>query len=232
MPPWSQEGGVEQIVERLQDKETRFEIQKQLLNSEGETRMGGVLDEILITEVKSQKNKVCVGKTIKQLSDLRNQDSINVAFDLLIEEECAVGMVNFSMSEDDVKTVMQSPVTMIGSDGLYQAGNPHPRVYGTYPRVLGKYVREDEVLNLETAVRKMTAFPSQKLGLNKKGLLRVGFDADLVIFDPTIVKDQATFLDSRQYPVGIDYVIVNGQIAVSNGQFTGTTAGVVVSKNR
>ncbi|MBH75394.1 MAG: amidohydrolase [Dehalococcoidia bacterium] len=232
LPPWSQEGGVEKIVERLQDNEIRSEIQNQLLNSHGETRMGGVLDEILITEVKSHKNKVCVGKTLKQLSDLRNQESIDVALDLLIEEECAVGMVNFSMSEDDVKTVMQSPVTMIGSDGLYQVGNPHPRVYGTYPRVLGKYVREDEVLSLETAVRKMTGFPSQKLGLHKKGLLRVGFDADLVVLDPTIVKDQATFLDSRQYPVGIDYVIVNGQIAVADGQFTGTTAGVVVSKNR
>ena len=232
LPPWSQEGGIGKIVERLQDEATRFKIQEQTLNSHGETRMGGMLDEILITEVKSQKNRVCVGKTLKQISDLWNRESINVAFDLLIEEDCAVGMVSFSMSDDDVKTVMRSPVTMIGSDGLYQAGNPHPRVYGTYPRVLGKYVREEEVINLETAIRKMTAFPSQKLGLNKKGLSRIGFDADLVIFNPSTVKDQATYLDSHQYPVGIDYVIVNGQVAVSEGQFTGRTAGVVMSKKR
>ena len=122
-------------------------------------------------------------------------------------------MVVFSMSEDDVRTVMVSPHTMSGTDGLFQIGNPHPRVYGTYPRILGKYVREDGLLSLEDAVRKMTSFPAQRLGLVNKGVLRPGVDADIVVFDPDTVTDRGTFRDPNHYPLGIEYVLVTDKSA-------------------
>ena len=191
--------------------------------------MGGVLEDILITSVATKANQRVAGLTVKEISDLRNRSPVDTVLDLLVEESCAVGMVVFSMSEDDVRTVLASPHTMIGTDGLFQIGNPHPRVYGTYPRILGKYVREDGLLSLEEAVRKMTSFPAQRLGLLNKGILRPGGDADVVVFDPDTVADMGTFRDPNHYPLGIEYVLVNGQISVAQGRFTGVTAGAVLA---
>ena len=230
LPPWAQEGGVDRIVARLQDPETRGVIESQMLNEKGEIRTGGVLGEILITSAKSEANSRFAGMTIGEISDVKNSSPVDTALNLLVEERCAVGMVIFSMDEDDVKTVMVSPHTMIGSDGLFQLGNPHPRIYGTYPRVLGKYVREEGVLTLEEAVRKMTSFPAQRLGLHSKGVLRPRADADIVVFDPDRVIDQGTFRDPNQYPVGIEHVLVNGRVSVSKGRFTGDAAGRVVRR--
>ena len=111
------------------------------------------------------------------------------------------------MSEDDVRMVMGHPTTMIGTDGLFSTGNPHPRLYGTYPRILGRYVRDLKLLTLEEAIRKMTSFPARKLGLGNKGVLRPGADADIVVFDPKTVIDRATFEQAQQYPEGIEYVL-------------------------
>ena len=230
LPPWAQEGGVDRIVSRLQDPDARGTIESQMLNEKGEIRTGGVLEEILITSTKSEANSRFAGMTIGEISDAKNSSPVDTALNLLVEERCAVGMVIFSMDEDDVKTVMASPHTMIGSDGLFQLGNPHPRIYGTYPRVLGRYVREEGVLTLEEAVRKMTSFPAQRLGLHSKGTLRPGADADIVVFDPDRVTDRGTFRDPNQYPVGIEHVLVNGRVSVSEGRFTGETAGRVVRR--
>ncbi len=232
LPPWAQEGGVDRIVERLQDADTRATIVEQLLNDNGETRTGGALSDILITSAKSEANRRFAGLTIGEISDMRNSAPVDTALGLLVEDRCAVGMVIFSMDEEDVRTVMASPHTMIGSDGLFQLGNPHPRIYGTYPRVLGRYVREEGVLTLEEAVRKMTSFPAQRLGLHNKGTLRPGADADIVAFDPDTVVDQGTFRDPNQYPVGIEHVLVNGRVSVSEGRFTGETAGRVLRRGR
>lgn len=231
LPPWSQEGGVDAIVKRLSEPESRTRIKLETVRPSGETRMGGMIEEILITEVKTQNNMKVIGHTIKEIGDMRNQEPIEVVLDLLVEEECGVGMVNFSMADSDIGTVMAHPVTMIGTDGIYQTGNPHPRVYGTYPRILGRYVREQRLMEVETAIRKMTSFPAQKLGINNKGILRVGADADIVIFDPDTVIDTGTYQNSHKYPKGIDYVLVNGQISVSEGQFTGVTSGKVIRKH-
>ena len=141
-------------------------------------------------------------------------------------------MVAFSMSEEDVRTVMAHSTTMIGTDGLFSTGNPHPRAYGTYPRILGRYVRDGKLLTLEEAVRKMTSFPARKLGLTNRGVLRAGADADVVIFDPRTVIDKATFQEARQYPEGIFYVLVNGQVCVQEGEFTGQTAGRVLARGK
>ena len=232
LPPWAQEGGVDRIVSRLQDPETRSVIESQMLNEKGEIRTGGVLEDILITSAKSDANQRFAGLTIGEISDLKNSSPVDTALNLLVEDHCGVGMVIFSMDEEDVRTVMASPHTMIGSDGLFQLGNPHPRIYGTYPRVLGRYVREEGILTLEEAVRKMTTFPAQRLGLHNKGVLRPGADADIVVFDPDTVIDKGTFRDPNQYPVGIEYVLVNGCVSVSEGRFTGETAGQVLRKGR
>ena len=230
LPPWAQEGGVDEVVRRLTDAQTRETIKQEFLNDSGEIRMGGDLEEILITSVATKANQRVTGLTVKEISDLRNRSPVDTVLDLLVEENCAVGMVVFSMSEDDVRTVMASPHTMFGTDGLFQIGNPHPRVYGTYPRILGKYVREDGLLSLEDAVRKMTSFPAQRLGLVNKGVLRPGGDADIVVFDADTVTDRGTFRDPNHYPLGIEYVLVNGQISVSQGRFTGVTAGRVLTR--
>ena len=210
--------------------EIRGRLRGELLNATGAIRMGGGMGGIVISSVVTEANQRFIGLSIKEIGGLRNQDAVDVVFDLLVEEECAVGIVLFSMSEDDVRSVMAHPTTMIGTDGLFSSGNPHPRVCGTYPRILGRYIREEGLLTMEEAVRKMTSFPAQKLGLAGKGVLRPGADADIVIFDPATVIDRAAFQQSRQYLVGIEYVLVNGQVCVERGEFTGRTAGRVLTR--
>ena len=230
LPSWAQEGGVDQVVERLQDSRTRNRISDELTRPGAEPPMGAGLENTLIASLLTQANQKFIGLSIVDIARLRGRDPMDTVFDLLVEERCAVGMVAFSMSEDDVRTVMAHPTTMIGSDGLYSPGNPHPRVYGTFPRILGRYVREEKHLTLEEAVRKMTSFPARKIGLENKGVLRPGADADIVIFDPETVIDKATFQNSPQYPEGIEYVLVNGRVCVEKGQFTGQTAGRVITR--
>ena len=207
LPNWAQEGGIEHIVRRLRDSSTRQKIAKEVVNAQGETKVGGSLDNVFVSSVASQNNQRFVGLSITQIAELRNQEPIEAALDLLVEERCAAGMVAFSMSEDDVRMVMGHPTTMIGTDGLFSTGNPHPRLYGTYPRILGRYVRDLKLLTLEEAIRKMTSFPARKLGLGNKGVLRPGADADIVVFDPKTVIDRATFEQAQQYPEGIEYVL-------------------------
>lgn len=218
------------MVSRLSDAQTRERVKGELLDSSGETRMGAGLDGIVVSSLVTQGNQGLIGHNMVEIGELRGQEPREALFDLLIEDRCAVGIVLFMMSEEDVRGVMAHPTTMIGTDGLFTPGNPHPRVYGTYPRILGRYVREEGLLSIEEAVRKMTSFPAQKLGLTRKGVLRPGADADVVIFDPEVVVDKATSQESKQYPEGIEYVLVNGEICVEKGQFTGRTAGRVLAK--
>ena len=232
LPSWAQEGGVDQVMVRLEDAETRERVKGEVLNAGGETRMGATLDNVMISSLPGEANQRFIGHNIEEIGEMRGQDPVDAIFDLLIEERCAVAMVSFAMAEEDVRTVMVHPTMMVGTDGLYTSGNPHPRVYGTYPRILGHYVREQGLLTLEDAVRRMTSFPARKLGLESKGILRAGADADVVVFDPATVIDKATFEDAKQYPEGIEYVLVNGVVSVDGGRFTGDTAGRVLWKGR
>ena len=141
-----------------------------------------------------------------------------------------MAMIMFTMAEEDVRTVMRHPATMIGTDGIWSHGKPHPRIYGSYPRILGMYVRQERLLSLEEAVRKMTSFPAQKFGLWKKGIVREGMDADVIIFDPDTIAERSTFQDPHQYPAGLPYVILNGQVVVDQDRYTGKLAGQVVKK--
>ncbi|MBI3329826.1 MAG: amidohydrolase family protein [Nitrospinae bacterium] len=187
-------------------------------------------DEILIASVKTARNKMYEGKPLQKIAHVRGEEPLDSVLQLLLEEECAVAMIMFSMAEEDVRTVMRHPATMIGTDGIWSHGKPHPRIYGTYPRILGTYVREEKLLSLEEAVRKMTSFPAQKFGLWKKGIVREGMDADLVLFDPHTIAERSSYRDPHRYPAGIPYVILNGQVAVDQGRFSGILAGSVVRK--
>jgi N-acyl-D-amino-acid deacylase len=167
---------------------------------------------------------------LQQIAAMRGEEPLESVFNLLLDEECAVAMIMFTMAEEDVRTVMCHPATMIGTDGIWSHGKPHPRIYGSYPRILGTYVRQERLLSLEEAVRKMTSFPAQKFGLWKKGIVREGMDADLVVFNPDTIAERSTFQDPHQYPAGLPYVMLNGQVVVDQDRYTGKLAGQVVKK--
>ena len=177
------------------------------------------------------------GRRISELAEENGVDNYDFVFDLLIKEEGKVNLVVFELSPEDVIHVIKDPYSMFGSDGSAIAptgamgeGNPHPRYYGNFTKVLEKYVREMGVLSLEDAVRKMTSMPAQKLGLFDRGLLRCGFYADITIFDMDKIATKATYLDPHQFPIGIKWVIVNGKITVKNETHLGTRAGKILRK--
>ena len=232
IPHWAHRGGSEKLLERLQDPANRERIKK---NWDGREEIPGWDNwlkwtgwaKIMITWVQSEKNKPLEGKTIAEIAQIVGKDPPEVVFDLLVEEELAVSEVDFWGREEDVATVMKHEASMVATDGLL-GGRPHPRVFGTYPRVLGKFVRKDRVLPLREALRKMTAFPAQRFGLQDRGLLREGFAADITIFDPDYVIDTATYQDPLQFPEGIKYVLVNGTVVNEKGRHTGQLPGKIL----
>ena len=171
------------------------------------------------------------GKTLAEVIADSGKEAREAVYDLMAGEDGAVTVVAFAMCEEDIKTVMRHPTTFIGSDGIeLETGKPHPRVYGTFPRVLGKYVREEKVLSLEEAVSKMTSRPARKLGLKDRGLIAEGMFADITVFDPEKIRDKATYRDPHQFPEGIHHVIVNGRFAVRDGKQTEDRPGKVLRK--
>lgn len=231
LPPWMHEGGIQKLLGRLESADNRARIKRELEeglpNWQNFYKASG-WDKILVSSVK--KNKGYEGKTMAEIAAGKVIDPADALFELLLEEEGDVLMVLFMMSEDDVTAILQHPAAMVGSDGIYSAGKPHPRYYGTFPRILGKYVRHDKALSLAEAVRKMTSFPAQRLNINDRGLIKEGMWADITIFDAAIVEDKATFMEPQQAPAGIRHVIVNGKTAVRNGQYNGVLAGKALRK--
>jgi N-acyl-D-amino-acid deacylase len=234
LPPAAHAGGTDRLLERLADpaqrRAMRSAMQDPQAGWESMTR-NTPWDMIYVSSVESTANAAAVGKHIAEIAALRGSDPYETVFDLISEEHNAVGMVTFMMSEENVREIMRHPYQMVCTDGLL-GGRPHPRVYGSFPRVLGHYVRNEKVLNLAQAVRKMTSFPAQRLGLTRRGLLREGYYADVTVFNPDTVIDRATYAEPRQFPVGIEHVIVNGVPVVSAGQTTGKVAGRVLRKGR
>ncbi len=173
------------------------------------------------------------GKRLSEIAKERGKSARDVADEINSDEDGAVMAIFFEMHEDDVVRIMKHPTTMIGSDGAEtEGGKPHPRLYGTFPRVLGRYVREKRVLTLEEAVKKMTSMSHQKLGIKDRGLIKEGYFADIVVFDPDKIADTATYENPRSFPVGIPHVLVNGTLAVKDGKQTDALAGKVLRKNR
>jgi N-acyl-D-amino-acid deacylase len=193
-------------------------------------------ERVQVAGVASAKNaKVASGKTIAQLAELWSMSPVDTVIRLILEEDGAVGAVYFSMSEEDMKAILADSHVAVGSDGRGMKAETdsgkatHPRSYGTFPRVIGRFVREG-VLPLERAVYKMTGLPAERLRLSNRGFIRPGYAADVTVFDPVTVADQADFANPHQYPVGIEYVLVNGQLAAKDGRLTGQAAGRVLRK--
>ena len=165
------------------------------------------------------------GKTMKEIAEARGQTEVDSLMDVVLEERNATSMISFTMSEEDVTRIMAHPLGTVCTDGLL-LGKPHPRAYGAFPRVLGKYVR-DGVLRLEDAVRRVTSHPAQIFGLRDRGLIRSGYMADVTVFDPKTIEDLSTYKDPRRHPRGITHVMVNGVLTVEDGEHSGARAGRV-----
>lgn len=230
LPPWVHDGGTVKLVERLKNPKLRKKMIEDIENGipgwDNFVQFAGV-EGIFITSVASQKNQELVGLSLEQLGKKKGKSPLEATFDLLLEEENAVGMVDFYGTEEHVTTIMKRPEMNACTDGLL-SGKPHPRVYGAFPRILGKYVREEGILTLEEAIRKMTGKPAEAFGIKKRGKILEGYFADLVLFDADTIQDKGTFTEPEQYPEGIKLVMVNGEIALENGQPTGVRSGRVL----
>jgi N-acyl-D-amino-acid deacylase len=240
LPPWALEGGLDKTMERLRDPQLRIRIKHDIESglpdwNSNYVRQSGGWQGIVIGATQTEKNASLPGKTLEEIGRIREKDPADAFFDLLVEEHGQVMCMPFMMNEKDVQTALREPWVDIASDGssfstegLLSSGHPHPRNFGTFPRVLGHYVRDEKVLTLEDAVRKMTSLPAQRLGLKDRGLLREGFWADIVVFDPNRVSDTATFASPKQYPGGINYVLVNGRAVIDQGNHTGERPGMAL----
>lgn len=231
-PQWAVAGGTEKFVERLKDPKLRQEMKQETLDR---LKSEYGWESMLIHSVRNEKNRHLIGKYIQEAADEKNQDPYEFACDLLISEGGSLSIFGFAMGEENLEFVLTHPLVMLCSDGSAQApsgpldrGHPHPRNYGTFPRFLRVFVREKNLLSLPEAIKKMTSMPAYKMGLKKRGVLKKGNYADIVVFDAAKISDKATFLEPKQYPEGIDYVIVNGKIVVDHGKHTGNLSGKVL----
>ncbi|MGA3087925.1 MAG: D-aminoacylase [Terriglobales bacterium] len=234
LPPWVHDGGTDQLLERLRSPELRRrmvrDIEQGVHGWDNFVDFAG-LDQIFITSVKTDANRDLVGKNLVEIGEIRGKNSYDAAFDLLLGEENAVGMVDFYGTEDHVIQLLTRPEQNVCTDGLL-GGKPHPRVFGSFPRVLGKYVREEKALILEDAIRKMTSKPADVFGFRRRGSLKLGYFADIVIFNPQTIIDKGTFINPVQYPEGIAYVLINGEVVVDSGIYSRKIGGDVIRKSR
>jgi len=228
LPPWAHDGGPAALLARLRDPESRRRLADALAQPgrwENFVYACG-WDAVQVAAVRTEANRWCEGRRLPEIAQARGQSPAEALFDLLIEEEAAATMIVFWGEEARITEAMRHPLQMVGSDGIF-GGKPHPRLYGTFPRVLGPYVRNG-TLRLEDAVRRMTAAAAHRFGLVGRGLLVPGAWADVVVFDPATIADRATYDAPHQYPVGIRHVLVNGVPVVRDGEVTGARPGRVL----
>ncbi|HEY3579778.1 MAG TPA: amidohydrolase family protein [Pyrinomonadaceae bacterium] len=239
LPPWALEGGVERMLARLRDPATRARLKKEISQDSmdweniylGSGGPGGVL----ISAVVNRDLDPLQGKRVSEIAAEQKKDPLDALFDLLLADQGQTSAIYFMMSEADMRAAMQAPFVSFctdsgarATDGPLAGSKSHPRGWGTYPRVLGHYVRDEHLLSLETAINKMTGAPATRVGLRDRGFLREGMFADITIFDPNKVIDRATFEQPNQYPVGIEYVLINGQVSVDKGQRTAALSGRIL----
>jgi N-acyl-D-amino-acid deacylase len=234
LPHWAMEGGIPAMMERLSNPEIREKIRQDCIHGlpgwQAMIKTVG-FDNITISDLSGKENQVLIGKTVSEAAQLRGQTAFDTLFDVLLEEEGKASMVISHLSPKDVDAIIAHPDCMIASDSTSAVfGRPHPRFYGTNGKILQTYVREKKLLTLEDAVRKMTALPARQFRVSDRGELREGYFADVLIFDPETVSAVATYEDPARYSVGMDTVIVNGQIAFSQGKPTNVLAGRVLRR--
>jgi dihydroorotase/N-acyl-D-amino-acid deacylase len=239
LPPWALEGGTDKMLARLRDPQTRQRLKTEISQEQttweniylGSGGPGGVL----IGSVVNRELEPLQGKRISEIAEQQKKDPLDAVFDLIVADRGQTGAIYFMMSEDDMRAAMKSPLVSFctdsgsrATDGPLAGSKSHPRGWGSYPRILGQYVRDEKLLSLEAAIHKMTGTPAARVGLKERGLIKEGMFADITVFDPAKVIDRATFESPNQYPIGIDYVIVNGKISVDKGQRTSALAGRVL----
>ena len=239
LPPWAQEGGVEKMLSRLRDPATRQRLKKEISEDqkvwENIYLGSGGPSGVLIGSVVNRELESLQGKRLSEIATAQKKDPLDALFDLILADKAQTGAIYFMMNEDDMQAAMRAPFisfcTDSGSratDGPLSGSKSHPRGWGSYPRILGRYVREQKLLSLESAIHKMTGGPAARVGLKDRGLLHAGMFADVVVFNPQTVIDRATFEAPNQYPVGIEFVLVNGQVSVDKGERTSALAGQVL----
>jgi len=239
IPPWVQEGGFKASLERMRDPELRERIAHEMLQESDEWEnmflAPGTPDNILLVSFKSEALRPLTGKTVGEIAKMRGTRPEITIMDLIVEDESRIGTIYFSQSEDVVRKAVALPWVSFNSDaasiapeGVFLNSNPHPRAYGSFARVLGKYVRDEKVISLEEAVRKLAALPAQNMKIDRRGELKQGFFADVVVFDADTIRDNATFVEPHQYATGMLHVFVNGEQVLRDGEHTGATPGRVV----
>ena len=236
MPPWVQEGGYEAWAERLRDPAIRARLAEEITTPTDEWEnlylAAGGPDKVILSGFRNPDLKHLTGKTLAEVAEMRGTSPITTMMDLVVEDGSRVGTIYFLMSEDNVKKKIAQPWMTFGSDaeslapeGKFLLSNPHPRAYGTFARLLGKYVRDEKVISLQEAVRRLTSLPAKNLKLRERGALEENYFADVVIFDPATVRDHATFTEPHRYSTGVRDVIVNGVPVLLDGEHTGATPG-------
>jgi N-acyl-D-amino-acid deacylase len=239
MPPWVQEGGYDAWAKRLQDPAIRRRVVREMRTPtdawENLLLAAGSPDNVLLVGFNADSLKPLTGKTLTEVATLWNESPEDAAIDLVIKDGSRVGTVYFIMSEDNVIKKLKLPWVTFGSDaaapaseGVFLKSNPHPRAYGNYAKLLGHYVRDEHVIPLQEAIRRLSAFPSETMKLRRRGSLRPGYYADVVVFDPTTIADHATYAKPHQYATGVVDVFVNGTQVVKEGEHTGALPGRVV----
>jgi N-acyl-D-amino-acid deacylase len=239
MPPWVQEGGIKQWIKRLQDPKVRKraldEMRKPSDKWENLLLMAGSPDRVLLLGFANDSLKRFTGKTLAEVAKIYGKSPEETAMDLVIADSTRVGTAYFMMSEENIKRQIALPYLSFGSDaespateGVFLKSSTHPRAYGNFSRLLGKYVRDEKVIPLEEAIRKLTSLPATNLKIEKRGQLIPGYYADLAIFDPAKIQDHATFEKPHEYSTGMVHVFVNGTQVLQDGEHTGATPGRVV----
>jgi N-acyl-D-amino-acid deacylase len=235
LPDWALEGGVDAMLKRLADPTERARVRAAVESPSAESLVNRVgWDNVMISCCARRKD--AEGRRLSEIGAARGLDPLDAALELIVDEKGRAYMILFQLDEADLRTALAHPHVMIGSDGSSLApygplaeGKPHPRSYGTFPRVLGEYVREQRTLSLATAVHKMTGLPAARLGLRDRGVVRAGARADLVVFDAGRVADRATYEDPHRYPDGIEHVVVNGRFVIKHGEHTGSLPGRILT---
>jgi N-acyl-D-amino-acid deacylase len=236
LPPWTEDGGYPALFKRLRDPAMREKIAAEVrIDSDAWENLylaAGSPEKILLVGFKSEKLKPFTGKSLAEVAKMRSKDPIETIMDLISEDESRIGTIYFVMSEENVKKELAKPWISFGSDeasqapeGVFLKSNPHPRAYGNFARVLGKYARDEKVITLPEAVRRLSALPATNLGLDHRGFIQDGMFADVVVFDPATIADRATFDKPHQYAVGMKHVFVNGVQVLKDGDHTGAKPG-------
>ncbi|MCK5779888.1 MAG: amidohydrolase family protein, partial [Psychrilyobacter sp.] len=234
LPPWAHNGGTDELIKRLGNEADRLKMKEDIAKGipgwDNFVDFAGI-DQIFVTSVKNEKNEEIVGMSLEELGEFRGMDPLDATFDLLRDEENAVGMVDFYGKEEHIIKFMKRPEHNVCTDGLMAKGKPHPRAYGSFPKVLSRFTKELGIFSIETAIYKMTKKAAEAIGIKNRGTLEIGAPADVLIINMDTIKDNATFIEPVQFSDGIDNVFINGHHVIEEGTYNKILAGKVIRRS-